>query len=222
MGLGGEGKEIPRCMLCPACAKGVLHRHDWRFKGIKHLDGVKRQYKVQRLRCSYCKEPFSCFADPMVPYKQYTTTVLAAMAEDYLTVPGTYKGLASGATSDNDFDDHCHILFLVIERLCELINWIEIWVQKLRFKFKESLWSSDNPKTKECPNAWKARKSDKEGKLDRLRNAMGLWKTVSEEKSFIEELQREGTRQKAAAFSLLTCAKRQKLLTPHNWKLKLW
>lgn len=220
--LGGEGKDIPRCMPCESCGQGVLHRHDWRFKSVKHLDGVKRQFKVWRVRCSNCREAFSCLAEPLVPYKQYTTDVIGAMAEDYLTVAGTYKGIASGAASDDDFDDHCHILFLVMERLCELINWIERWVQKLRFGLKESVWSSEVPENKACPNAWKARKEGKQDRLNRLRNAMEMWKTVSEEESFIEELQRQGSRDKAGPFSLLTNAKKLKLLTPHTWKSKLW
>jgi len=157
----------------------------------------------------------------MVPYKQYTLPLLAAMAEDYLTVAGTYEGLASGATAEDDFDDHTHLLFKLIERCCELVNWIEEFVQKLRFRLKESLWQSEPAPMRKCPNAWKARKEGKESKLNRLRSAMELMNTM-DVGSFIERLQMAGAREKAEPFSLLTGAKTLRLLTPHNWELKLW
>jgi hypothetical protein len=85
--------------------------------------------------------------------------------DDYVSEPGTYYELSSGAAPAEDFKDHTHLLFCLIEKLLEHISWIEGWLQMVRFGRRESLWQREPPPRKECPNAWKARK---QGKKDML------------------------------------------------------
>ncbi len=159
---------------------------------------------------------------PLLPYKRYTVPALVGMVEDYISEPGTYYELASGAAPQEDFRDHTHLLFYALERLLDFISQIEEWLQKVRFGRKESLWQGEAAAVKECPNAWKARKVGKEMKLNRARGAMALMQKLMGEVSFTEEMERAMRQLMTAPFSLLTTAKEVKFLTPQNRELALF
>lgn len=209
-------------MGCPACGKGVLRRHDDHFKRIKDLNGKSLQVKMLRVKCSSCPKTYTCMPYPLLPYKTYTVQALAGMIDDYISKPGTYFELASGAAPEDDFKSHVHLLFCLLERLLEFISWIEEWLQKVRFGRRESLWQGAAAPRKECPNAWKSRKPGKAEKLNRARAAMALMNRVIGEVSFSEEAELAGRELRRGLFSLLTCARVVDFLTPQNRELALF
>ncbi len=220
--LGGEGKEIPRCMGCSACGKGVLWRHDDYLKTVKDLNGKPLLVKMLRLKCSSCPKTYTCMPYPLLPYKSYTVVAVTEMINDYISKAGTYFELASGAAPDEDFKSHTHLLFCLLERLLEQISWIEEWLQKVRFGRGESLWQGEAAPRKECPNARNARKPGKTDKLNRARTAMALMQRVIGEVSFSEEIEKAGRQMMRAPFSLLTCARVEDFVTPHKRELALF
>jgi len=220
--LGGEGKEIPHCMSCPACEKGVLRRHDDHLKTVKDLNGKPLRVTMLRLKCSSCPKIYTCMPYPLLPYKSYTVVAATEMIDDYISEPGTYFELASGAAPEEDFKSHTHLLFCLLERLLEQISWIEEWLQKVRFGRGESMWQGEAEPRKECPNAKKARKPGKADKLNRARTAMSLMNRVIREVSFSEEIELAGRQLFKAPFSVLTCARVVGFLTPHKRELALF
>lgn len=220
--LGGEGKEIPHCMRCPACEKGVLRRHDDHSKTVKDLNGRPLEVKMLRVKCSNCGDTYTCMPYPMLPYKKHTVPAVTGMIDDYISRSGTYFELASGAAPEEDFKSHTHLLFCLLERVLERIAWIEEWLQKVRFGRRESLWQGEAAPRKECPNAWKARKPGKADKLNRARTAVALMQRIIGEVSFSEEIELAGRQLLTAPISLLTSARVLDFLTPHNRELALF
>jgi hypothetical protein len=140
------------------------------------------------------------------------------MVDDYVSVCGSYKFLSSGAAPANDFCDHAHMLFQLVEQLLKQLGRIEEWLQKVRFGRAESLWHGEATAEKDCPNAEKARKRGKGEKLNRARSAMGLMEMVMGEGSFTER----AWRFLAKPIVLLTSAKGAKLLTPQQREYALF
>jgi hypothetical protein len=130
--------------------------------------------------------------------------------------------IASGAAPEEDFKDHTSLLFYLLKRLLERIPWIEEWLQKVRFGRGESLWQGEAAPRKECPNAWKARKPGKEGKLNRARTAMAQMQSLIGEMSFSEEIEKAGRQLLTAAFSPLTSARVSSFFTPHKRELAMF
>jgi hypothetical protein len=158
---------------------------------------------------------------PILPYRKYAVPAVSGMIEDYVCEPGTYYDLSSGAAPAEDFKDHTHLLFCLIEKLLEHISWIEGWLQMVRFGRRESLWQGEFPPRIECPNAWKARKQGKKDKLNRAREAMAMMQKVIGAGSFSEVMETASRQLRSEPFSTLTVARPAKFLTPHNWKFAL-
>jgi hypothetical protein len=165
----------------------------------------------------------------MVPYRQYGADVLGLLAWKYLIKKVmTYEEFEWGSTAEADEKGHRHLVFTVIERLCQVYSWLMGQVEKANLRPGESLWKRPEPMPeKDCVNGWKAKKAGKEEALNQVARALTKFRRLCEGEDFLVDggsvfgiLQRAGMNL-PLPFSLLTAAKGLRLYAPQSLECKL-
>lgn len=230
---GGEGQAIPSGLMCSDCAGvtgGVLWRHGWYERFFICDLGQKKRIRILRLRCSKCRASHACLYDFMVPYRQYGAELLGLLAWKYLIEKVmTYEEFEWGLpTAEADEKGHRHLVFEVIERLCQVYSWLMGQVEKANLRPGESLWKRPEPMPeRDCVNGWKAKKAGKEEALNQVARALTKFRRLCCDEDFVIDgsgvfgiLQRAGLNL-PLPFSLLTAAKGLRLYAPQSLECKL-
>jgi len=166
----------------------------------------------------------------MVPYRQYGAELLGLLAWKYLIEKVmTYEEFEWGLLAERGDDKgHRHLVFDVIERLCQVYSWLVGQGEKANLKTGESLWKRPEPvPEKDCVNGWKAKKALKEEALNQVARALTKFQRRFTDEDFVVDggkivgiLQRAGMNL-PLPFSLLTRAKVLKLYAPQSLECKL-
>lgn len=230
---GGEGRVIPSALKCPDCARsrgGRLWRHGWYERFFISELGQKNLVRILRLRCSKCRASHACLYDFMVPYRQYGAELLGLLAWKYLIEKVmTYEEFEWELTeAEGDEKGHRHLVFDVIERLCQVYSWLVGQVEKANLRVGESLWKRDEPEPeKDCVNGWKAKRVEKREALNQVARALTKFRRLCCDEDFVVDggrvigiLQRAGMNL-PLPFSLLTGVKVLRLYAPQSLECKL-
>ncbi len=224
---------IPSRLSCPNCVGvrgGRLWRHGWYERFFITELGKKKLIQILRLRCSKCRASHACLYDFMVPYRQYGAELLGLLAWKYLIEKVMkYEEFEWGLHAvEADEKGHRHLVFTVIERLCQVYSWLMGQVEKVNLRPGESLWKRPEPEPeKDCVNGWKAKKAGKEEALNQVARALTRFRRLCGDEDFVIDgssvfgiLQRAGMNL-PLPFSLLTAAKGLRLYAPQSLECKL-
>ena len=113
---------------------------------------------------------------------------------------------------------HRHLMYRVIERLCESLDWITSFVEKQVLKRGESLWKQDETEPpEEFLEAKRVRSKDKREALSRLKAVLMKFMRHGEyeARELISQLHR-ASMQARKPFSLLTRPRFALVSAPHQ------
>ena len=159
----------------------------------------------------------------MVPYRQCSAEALGELVWPYLSENRmTYEEFEWGS---EDGKGHRHLVFTVLERLCQMCVWLVGQVEKESLRPGESLWRRQEPEPPaKSANAWRATKTGKEWGLNQVAGALMKFKKHNGAEGVgqvVGILQRTGMGL-PAPLSLLTGAKVLRLYAPQSLECKLF
>lgn len=226
MEFGGEGREIPRDLMCPNCTgnqAGRLWRHGWYERFFKSELSELKPILILRLRCSKCGGSQACLYDFLVPYRQCSAELLGGLVWRYLLDGEMVYEEYEWASADGK--GHRNLVFTVIEKLCQVYAYLGRYVAEAGLRPGESLWERAEPEPDaECANSSKAKKEGKRVKLNQVAAVLMRFKRQSGRDgagNVFGFLQRAGMRLRLP-ISLLTGAKVVRLYAPHSLECGLF
>lgn len=158
-----------------------------------------------------------------LPYERYSSEEQAQLAEPYFFEEISYEQLG-WEVSANEGEGHRHLAFELVACLCEMREWITSFVERQRHKLEAWLWEREEPDLAgSCPNAYKARTTEKQAALNQVREALVKLKKLSggKQENLITLLHRAGLRLRTPS-SVLIGSKAVRLCHPHNWGYALF
>ncbi len=217
---GGEGKEIPSGLPCPCCNSRPyvrLRKHGRYMRLFESVGGSKIPIWIQRLYCPVCDKTHACLFPCLVPGSSYSADSLGELVAPYILEDKSYEELGWSVSPDEG-SGHRHLIYGIVERLCERLDWVTGFVAKQVLKRGDSLWKRNEPEPlEELGSTKRVRAKDKREMLTRLKAVLMKFKRAGEYETqeLISKLH-QASMQARAPFSLLTRPRAALVSAPHQ------
>jgi hypothetical protein len=168
--------EVSRPALCPECeASETFWRHG--FFERQAVEGeLSVKVRIQRFLCHACGLAVSCLFAFLVPYRQFTATIVAKAVEDYASEETTYRreaGELSALNSEGTPKPSHAQVFRFVDCLARKSEHLLFQLQK-ELVMQGNLEKLEMTGQGQCPNAYKAQSLDKAKSLNYTSELMQL------------------------------------------------
>lgn len=217
---GGEGEKIPSGLPCPDCGGspcGRLRKHAYYVRSFEDIEKVKIKLTILRLRCSKCKKSHACLFPCLVPHSRYSADSLGKLVTPYFFEDTSCERIGWEVSIEGN-KGHRHLVYRLLERLCQKQDWITGFVEKQVLKRGESLWKRKEPEPEEeCDSASRVRSAEKKEALNKVKAALMKFRESSEPAlEAVVSLLHQGSMQLSKPFSLLSAATVVLVRTTHK------
>jgi len=153
----------------------------------------------------------------LVPHSRYSADALGELATQYIFEDKSYDGIGWERSAEEG-EGHRHLIFRLVERLCQKGDWITTVAEKQVLKKGETLWKRKEPEPAEaCVNADKARSREKKAAMNRVKAAVTKFReSTGQALEAVMSSLHEMSMQLRAPFSLFSAAKVAVVRTTHK------
>lgn len=152
-----------------------------------------------------------------MPHSSYSAEALGALATRYFFEDKSCERIG-WETSGDEGEGHRHLVYRLVERLCQKEDWIAGMAEKQVLKQGESLWRRKEPEPEvSCGNARRVRSKTKKAAMNRVKAALIKFReSTGQAIETAVGLLHEFSMQLSAPFSLLSQAKVAVVRTTHK------